>query len=74
MCSSDLDPTLPLGVLPAGTVSGCHTCRQEPLQMNLAADSPLRLYSVMPCASTRIVPPLRELAALLTSALEPPLA
>ena len=50
------DATLPLGFVPEDTVSGCQFCRQTVLvQMNLPACSPLRRYSVMPCALTRIV-------------------
>jgi hypothetical protein len=41
--------------------------------MNFPARSALRLYSVMPCASTRIVPPSFALDAVLTSAVEPSL-
>jgi hypothetical protein len=66
--------TVPSAVTEADAVapvSGCHTCVHAELeQMNFPLRSPLRLYSVIPWASTRIVLPSFALGAVLTTALD----
>jgi hypothetical protein len=66
-------PDVPLGAAAALAASGCQIVVQPfEVQMNLPADSPLSRYSVIPLASTRIVPAF-GLDTTLTVAAEEPL-